>query len=204
MIPFSSHLQSFPASGSFQLSQFFASGGQSIGASASASVLPMNIQGWFPLELAGLISLQSNGSQESSPAPQFKSMFPSQGPNLHLLHLLFWQTDSLSLVSPEKSLEYYIVLFDKPSQVVLVVKNPPTNAGDMRRGWVQSLGQEDPLEEEMAIHSDILAGRIPRAEESGRLQSIESQKIGHNWNDLSCTHVIKRQQGLKGLTQTLK
>ena len=49
VIPFSSHLQSFPASESFQMCQFFTSGGQSIGASASASVLPMNIQDWFPL-----------------------------------------------------------------------------------------------------------------------------------------------------------
>ena len=56
--PFSSCLQSFPASGSFLMSQFFASGGQSIGVSASASVLPMNIQDWFPLGLAGWISLQ--------------------------------------------------------------------------------------------------------------------------------------------------
>ena len=61
VIPFSSCLQSFPASGSFQMSQFFASGSQSIGVSASASVLPMNIQGWFPLGLTGLISLQSKG-----------------------------------------------------------------------------------------------------------------------------------------------
>ena len=59
VIPLSSCLQSFPASGAFPMSQFFASGGQSIG--ASASVLPMNIQGWFPLELIGLISLQSKG-----------------------------------------------------------------------------------------------------------------------------------------------
>ena len=57
--PFSSCLQSFSASGSFPVSQFFASGGQSIGASASASVLPMNIQGWFHLGLTGLIPLQS-------------------------------------------------------------------------------------------------------------------------------------------------
>ena len=56
-----SYLQSFPASGSFTVSQFFASGGQSIGASASGSVLPMNIQDWFPLGLTGLISLQSKG-----------------------------------------------------------------------------------------------------------------------------------------------
>ena len=53
VIPFSSHLQFFPASGSFQMSQFFASGGQSIGVSASASVLPMNIQDWFPLGWTG-------------------------------------------------------------------------------------------------------------------------------------------------------
>ena len=61
VVPFSSYLQSFPASGSFQMSQFFASGGQSIGVSASASVLPMNIQDWCPLRLTGWISLKSKG-----------------------------------------------------------------------------------------------------------------------------------------------
>ena len=70
--PFSSCLLSFPASGFFPMSQLFVSGGQSIGASASASVLPMNIQGWFLLGLTGLISLQSRDSQESSPTPQFE------------------------------------------------------------------------------------------------------------------------------------
>ena len=60
-VPFSSHLQSFPASGSFLMSQFFASGGQSTGVSASASVLPINIQDWFPLGWTGWISLQSKG-----------------------------------------------------------------------------------------------------------------------------------------------
>ena len=60
VIPFSC-LQSFPASGSFLMSQFFASGGQSIGVSASASVLPMSIQDWFPLGWTGCISLQSKG-----------------------------------------------------------------------------------------------------------------------------------------------
>ena len=61
VIPFSSHLQSFPASGSFQMSQFFSSGGQSIGVSPSASDLPMNIQDGFPLGWTGFISLQSKG-----------------------------------------------------------------------------------------------------------------------------------------------
>ena len=59
VVPFSPSLQSFPASGSYHMSQFFLSGGPSIGASASASVLPMNIQSWFPLGFTGLISLQS-------------------------------------------------------------------------------------------------------------------------------------------------
>ena len=61
VIPFSSCLQSFPASRSFPVSQFFTLGGQSIGVSASASVLPVNIQDWFPLGLTSLISLQSKG-----------------------------------------------------------------------------------------------------------------------------------------------
>ena len=61
VVPFSSHHQSFPASKSFQMSQFFASGGQSIGVSASISILLMNIQNWFPLGWTGWISLQSKG-----------------------------------------------------------------------------------------------------------------------------------------------
>ena len=61
VIPFSSRPQSFPASGSFPMNQLFPSGGQSIESSASASVLPMNIQGWFPLGWTGWISLQSKG-----------------------------------------------------------------------------------------------------------------------------------------------
>ena len=72
-VPSSSCLQSFPASGSFQMRQFFTSGGQSTRASALASVLPMNIQDWFPLGLTGLISLQSKGlkslQHHSSKAP---------------------------------------------------------------------------------------------------------------------------------------
>ena len=59
--PFSSRLQSFPAPESFLMSQFFEWGGQSIGASASTSVLPMNLQDWFPLGWTGWISLQSKG-----------------------------------------------------------------------------------------------------------------------------------------------
>ena len=74
VVPFFSCLHTFPASGSFSISQFFAAGGQGIEALASASVLPMNIQDWFPLRLTGLISLQSKDPQKSSPTPQFKSI----------------------------------------------------------------------------------------------------------------------------------
>ena len=71
---FSFCLQSFPASGSFPVSWLFVSGGQSIGVSASASFFPMNIQGWFPLGLTGLISLQSKGLSRTSAAPCFKNI----------------------------------------------------------------------------------------------------------------------------------
>ena len=75
VIPFSSCPQSFPASGSFQMSHFFASGGQSIGVSASTSVLPMNTQDWYPVGWTGLISLQSKGlSRVFSNTTQFKSI----------------------------------------------------------------------------------------------------------------------------------
>ena len=78
IVPFSSHLQSFPASGSFPVSQFFAPGGQSIG--ASASVLPMNIQDWFPLGWTGWISLQSKGLSRvfSNTTVQKHQFFSSQ------------------------------------------------------------------------------------------------------------------------------
>ena len=74
VIPFSSRLQSFPAAGSFQMSQFFTSGGQRIGVSASASVFPMNIQDWFPLGWTGWISLLSKGLSRVFSIPQFKSI----------------------------------------------------------------------------------------------------------------------------------
>ena len=71
---FSSCLQSFPASGSISMSQLFESGGQSTGASASASVLPVNIQDWFPLSWLVWSLCSARDSQESSPAPQFETI----------------------------------------------------------------------------------------------------------------------------------
>ena len=88
VVPFSSCLQSFPATGSFLMSQLFTSGGQSIQPSASASVLPMNIQGWFPLGWTGLI-LQSKGcsrvfSSITLQKHQFFSVQPSLWFNSHI------------------------------------------------------------------------------------------------------------------------
>ena len=83
VIPFSSCLQSLPASESFPMSQLFPWGGQSTGVSASTSVLPKNTQDRSPFEWTGWISLQSKGLSESSPIPQFKSIYSSA---LSLLH----------------------------------------------------------------------------------------------------------------------
>ena len=90
--------QSSPASGSFQMSHFFASGGQSIRASALASVLPVSIQDWFPLRWTGCLSWLSKDSQESSPTPQFKSMNSSAlrflySPTLTSIHD-YWKNHS--------------------------------------------------------------------------------------------------------------
>ena len=92
VIPFSSCLQSFSASGPLQMSQFFASGGQSIGASASASVLPMNIQDWFPLGWTGWISLQSKGLSRvcSNTTVQKHQFFSAQFSLWSNSHIRIW------------------------------------------------------------------------------------------------------------------
>ena len=91
VIPFSSRLQSFPASGSFPVSQFLVSGGQSTGASASASALPKNIQDWFPLGFTGWISLQSKElsrvfSNTTVQKHQFFTLSLLYGPTLTSIH----------------------------------------------------------------------------------------------------------------------
>ena len=96
VIPFSSRPQSFPASGSLSVSQLFTSGGQSIGASASASVLSMNIQDWFPLALTGLILLSKGLSRVFSNTTIWKHLFFStqlslwSNPHIHT----YWKNHS--------------------------------------------------------------------------------------------------------------
>ena len=93
VVPFSSSLQSFPASWSFPMSQFFASGGQSIRVSVSASVLPMNTQDWFPLGWTGWISLQSKGLSRvfSNTTVQKHQFFGTQIPLWSNSHIHTWR-----------------------------------------------------------------------------------------------------------------
>ena len=97
VIPSSSRLQSFPASVSFSMSPFFTSGGQSIGVSGSASVLPMNIQDWFPLGLTGWISLQSKGLSRvfSNTAVQKRQFFSTQPSLWSSSHIHTWLLEKL-------------------------------------------------------------------------------------------------------------
>ena len=99
VIPFSSRPQSFPAPGSFQMSQLFASGGQSTGVSASTSVLPMNAQDWFPLGWTGWISLLSKRLSRVFSTPQLRSINSSvlsflYSPTLTYIHD-HWKNHSL-------------------------------------------------------------------------------------------------------------
>ena len=101
--PFSFCLQSFPVSLSFLMSWLFISGGQSIGASASASLLPMNIQGWFSLGLTGLISLQSKGLSRvfntTIRRHQFFGAQPSLWSYFHARTWVLWKTIALALLT---------------------------------------------------------------------------------------------------------
>ena len=153
--PFSSCLQSFPASGSFPTSQFFASGGQSIG--ASASVLPVNIQDWFPLGWTGWISLQSKELSRLffNTTVQKHQFFSTQSSLWSNSHICTW-------------------LLEKHFLVAQMVQNLPAK-------WetqVWSLDWEDLLEKRMTIHFNILAWRIPWTE---AIRSMRSQIIWHDW-----------------------
>ena len=132
VVPFSSCLQSFPASGSFPRSQFFTSGSQSIGASASASVLPVNIQDWFPLGWTGWISLQSKGlsrvfSNTTVQKYQFFNAQPSLWSNSHIHTWLLEKTIALTIQTfvgkvmslPFNTLSMLVVAFLSRSKRVL-------------------------------------------------------------------------------------
>ena len=133
----------------------FASGGQKFGASASASDLPMNIQGWFPLGWTGLISLQYKGlSRVFSSATIWEHQYfgtqSSVQSNSHMCIALTIWTFVGKVIS---------LLFNMLSRFA--------------------------MEKEMATHSSILAWRIPGTEEPGGLPSMGSHRVGHDWSDLA-------------------
>ena len=86
--------------------------------------------------------------------------------------------------------------------MALVIKNPPANTGDIEM-QVQSLGQKDPLEEGMATHSSILAWKIPWTEEPGGLQSIGSERVRNDSNDLACRHPFLGASQLASVVKNL-
>ena len=194
VVPFSSCPQSFLASRSFRMSQFFTSGGQIIGASASASVLPMSIQGWFPLGLTGLISLQSKELSRSSPAPQFKSISSlvlSLMSNSHLymttekiitltmiiqtfvgkvMSLLFNMLSRFVITFLPRGKHLLISWMQSPSAVIL----EPTKIKSVLV-WIVSQEKSSPLNMEKQMHvgnhnQDLLIGN--RSCQSHRLEEM--------------------------------
>ena len=157
LIPFSSHLQSFLASGSFPMSQFFASGGQSIGVSASTSVLPMNIQDWFPLGWTGWISLQSKILSRvfSNTTVQNHQFFDTQ--------LQGNANENHTKLSPDSCWRDFPG--DSDSMELARSVGDPSSIP----------GLERILEKGMATHYSILAWRNPWTEEPDGLQSMGSQ-----------------------------
>ena len=144
------YIQFFPALQSYPMNQIFTAGGQSIRASSSASVLPMNVHGWFPLGLSSLISLQSKGLSRVFWSTTFQKhqFFGARSslwsnPHIHwgFMVQVCWVLYGPLLTSPGASL------------MAQMVRKPPA----MQETRVQSLSREDSLEKERATHSCILA-----------------------------------------------
>ena len=158
------HLQSFPASGSFQMSQFFPSGGQSTGVSASASVLPMNTQDWSPLGWAGWISLQSKGllQHHSSKASilQHSAFFIVQLSHLYmatgktialprwtfvgkLMSLLFNMLSRLVIAFLPRSKRFLVSRLQSPPAVILELKKVVCHCFPIYLPWSDGIGCHD-------------------------------------------------------------
>ena len=186
VFPFSSCLQSFPASGSFPMSQFLTSGRQSIGVAASASVLSVNIQDWFFFRIDWFDLLAVLGILKSLLQHHCLKASVLWGSAFFMVQFShpYMTTGKITALTRQTFVGRVMSLvFNMLSRLVLaslvaqMVKRLPA----MQETWVRSLGQEDPLEKEMATHSSILAWRIPWIVEPGRLQSMGSQRVRHDW-----------------------
>ena len=122
VVLFSSYLRSFPISGSFQMSQLFASGGQSIGVSASTSVLPMNTQDWSPLGLTGWISLQSKGLSRvfSNTTVQKQQFFSSAFFTIQLSHPYMTTGKTIALTRRTFVGKVMSLLFNMLARLVII------------------------------------------------------------------------------------
>ena len=184
----------FPASGPFPVSQLFASGSQSNG--ASASVCSVNIKGWFPLGLTGFASNRRQPkyllvSECLNKMQYIHAMKYNSGRRNHTIdktqHLNPQRQSWIKEAGLKKFHTVWSCLYGtlKDKSIVMdglpsgsVVKNLPA----VQETQVQSLGQEDPLEEGTATHSSVAAWWIPWSEEPGRLQSVGSQRVGYKWS----------------------
>ena len=120
-----------------------------------------------------------------SSAPDFPPLFPGWRPKI----TRWWLSHFYFFLINEKIL-WSLYIFNCLTSISLWIKFPQwlriwMPMQETQETWIWSLGQEDPLEEEMATHSSVLAWRIPWSEEPGGLQSMGSQRIGHGW---ACTH----------------
>ena len=147
----------------------------------------MNIQGWFPLGLTGLISLQSKGvfSRVFSNT-KFQCINSLTFNILYGYFILGFTFNVVQTIDLEKIVVTYIQHYGA-SLVAQTLNNMPA----MQETQVQSLGWEDLLKKETASHSSILAWRIPWTEEPGRPQSMESQRVGHDWTTNTSGSVVK-------------
>ena len=160
------------------MSQFCTSGGQSTGVSGSESVLPMNIQDWFPLGWTGWTPCSPRDSQESSPAPHFKS--------INSLALSFLYSPTLTSIRRRQWHPTPVLLPGKShGQRSLVGCSPwGCKESDMVSDFTFTF-HFHVLEKEMATHSSVLAWRIPGTGQPSGLPSMGSHRVGHDWSDLA-------------------
>ena len=185
VVPFSSCTRSFPASGSFQMSQPFAWSGQSIGVSASTSVLPMNSQDWSPLGWTPLGVLAVQGT--------LKSLLQHHNSKASILQLSAFFIGQIShpYMNTRKTIALTRLTFvDKIMSLLLnmlsrLVMTFLSRSKRLLISWLQSFwgggGFITSLEKAMATHSSTLAWKIPWTEEPGRLQSNGSIRVGYDW-----------------------
>ena len=187
VIPFSSCPQPFPSSGSFPLSWLFASGGQTIGASASASVLSMNIQGWCALGPTGLIFLQSKGLSRVFSSTTVQKHRCLAFLMVQLSHLYITTGEALALIRQTFVSKVMSLLFNMLSRFGCSPWGRWESDTTAHLHFHFSLsctggGNGNPLQ--------CLAWRIPGTAGPGGLLSVGSHGVGHDWRDSAAAAAV--------------